>query len=201
MSTHAPPFPTHATPFSIFASAFGAIARVFTYGVCALLLWRSLHPAFYYMEWIVLPFVLVCVLFPLAINLAVNGKVHPHWAYPVIFLVLLGAACVFKLPMKLAFLTLRPQLAKITNATPPAKFTGLTNDIASPIFRISAKHTTAFNGWKSEAGCDNSKRILFILADDSEAGFIYSPGGISDLCYNSGNSGHLMGPWYWMKAD
>lgn len=40
-----------------------------------------------------------------------------------------------------------------------------------------------------------------MLADDSEAGFIYSPGGIADLCYNSGNSGHLMGPWYWMKAD
>jgi hypothetical protein len=198
MTTHAPALSSEATPLNIFVRAFGTIARIITYGVCALLLWESLRPSFYYLEWIVLPFVLVCILFPLSLNLAANGKVHPHWAYPLIFLVLLAVACIFKLPMKLAFLTLRPQLTKIITATPPSAFTGLTNDITSPFFRISAKHTDAFNGWKPETGCDNSKRILFMLADDSEAGFIYSPGGIADLCYNSG---HLMGPWYWMKAD
>ena len=43
--------------------------------------------------------------------------------------------------------------------------------------------------------------LIFVLADDVESGFIYSPNGIGDLRYNAGSAGHLMGNWYWMAED
>ncbi|MEX0712907.1 MAG: hypothetical protein WD278_11195, partial [Pirellulales bacterium] len=45
------------------------------------------------------------------------------------------------------------------------------------------------------------ERLVFVLADDAESGFIYSPNGIEGFRYNSGNTGHLFGNWYWMKED
>ncbi|MFT4546124.1 MAG: hypothetical protein ACI9MB_000065, partial [Verrucomicrobiales bacterium] len=47
----------------------------------------------------------------------------------------------------------------------------------------------------------NSGRILFMMKNDPESAFIYAPEGIEGLSYNSGNCGHLLGDWYWMKED
>lgn len=74
MTTHATSLPLNATPLSVFARSFGTLARLITYVVSALLLWRSFHPGFYYLEWIVLPFILICIVFPLSFNLAANGN-------------------------------------------------------------------------------------------------------------------------------
>lgn len=33
------------------------------------------------------------------------------------------------------------------------------------------------------------------------AAFVHAPGGIDDLCYNTGSAGHLIGSWYWKVDD
>ncbi|MDF1837244.1 MAG: hypothetical protein P1V35_05200, partial [Planctomycetota bacterium] len=53
----------------------------------------------------------------------------------------------------------------------------------------------------AERRCHDKERIYFKFQDDSESAIIYSETGIEDLCYNSGNKGHLAGNWYWMKED
>ena len=180
--------------------ALNRLAAVFVYIVCAWLFWQTLHPAFYYMEWMLLVLVLAFVVPPLCLTLALNGKILSQWKFALYFLLLLSAAAYFKIPLKLAFLTIRPQLTEIVSATTPNSFSGLQSDINSPLFRISAESTTIRNRRIPGDDC-NTNRILFILADDAESAFIYSPGGIQDLCYNSGSSGHLTGDWYWMKED
>ena len=49
--------------------------------------------------------------------------------------------------------------------------------------------------------CHDEGRIYFTLANDYEAGFVHSPNGIDDLCYNSGSKGHRVGEGYWMAED
>jgi hypothetical protein len=187
-------------PTALFLGVLNRIAAVVVYLICAGIFWLTLHPAFYYLEWVILLLILALLVLPLSLTVALKGKLQSKWKFALYFLVVLSAAAYFKLPLKLAFLTIRPQLAQIVSATNPGSFAGLQSDINSTLFRISAESTTTRNLRMAGDNC-NTNRILFILADDAESAFIYSPGGIQDLCYNSGAAGHLMGDWYWMKED
>jgi hypothetical protein len=171
-------------------------------------LWLARHPGFYYLDWFVVMSLLWCVTALLSLAQAAlrsllripNGllSLWPRWRTMWLALILFSFACAFKIPMRLAFLTLRPQLEKVVATTPPENFTSLPDDFVSPLFRISAEATNRQHEWNRE-GHYNTNKILFML--DDEAAFIYSPTGIADLVYNEGAKGHLMGNWYWMKAD
>jgi hypothetical protein len=41
----------------------------------------------------------------------------------------------------------------------------------------------------------------FRFVSDGEQAFVHAPDGISNLSYNSGTAGHLMGDWYWFCED
>jgi hypothetical protein len=100
------------------------------------------------------------------------------------FTVTLLVAC--RIPLHMGFLTAWPGLTVLVEKGV------LDADQRCGLYTISAAQRRK---------CHVPGRIIFILADDAESGFIYSPNGIEDLCYNSGNKGHLFGNWYWMTED
>src|SRR5262249_33648527 len=102
----------------------------------------------------------------------------------------------FKVPLKIGFLTALPGMTRLVDSTPGDRVPRLSADQRCGIYSISASASARFGGRPRNEG-----RIIFILADDHEAGFIYSLNGIDDLNYNSGSAGHLFGNWYWMKED
>ena len=170
------------------------------YVIGAIILWLSLHPAFYYLVWVpILTLAFLLAGLAWCLPMALTGKVRKPLKFTILTLHAIIVVSFFHLPLKVAFLTIRPQLASAIPAT-PSEFVGLQKDISSVLFKISAESTNLrfesnrSNNW-------NTNRLLFILADDHEAAFIYSPSGLKGLVYNSGSCGHLYGPWYWMKED
>lgn len=171
------------------------------------LLWLGLDPSFYYMTdvaflvpyWggVALLYALGVVSIPTIVRR--QCKAQPRWwpqpdrlffLLPVIVTLLI----VTHVPLRLGFLTAWPRLAVLGQAGRPDGALGEHDlqDEECGLYTISLAWTR---------GCHIPGRIVFVLADDLESGFIYSPNGIEDLCYNSGNSGHLIGNWYWMKED
>ena len=104
---------------------------------------------------------------------------------------------VFEAPLRVWFLTARPGLTRLVNEDALEESPKLTEDTRVGLYVVSAEVTN-----RQRAGrWDDSRLLVFILADDHESGFIYGPGGIDDLRYNTGSKGHLFGDWYWMKED
>ena len=113
---------------------------------------------------------------------------------------ILTVAVVFKVPIRLGFALIRPALERVLEGRTAASFEGLQADIPAPLYRVSAEATNQRMKRDRERGV-NTNRVLFVVAGDSEAAFIYSPGGVDDLAFNSGSVGRLAGNWYWMKED
>ena len=114
--------------------------------------------------------------------------------------IILSLGIHFKLPLRIAFVPLRPSLEAALAGNTAQTFAGLKADIPSLFHTISAANTNS-RLIRCREGGYNTNRILFILADDLESAFIYSPEGLDGLAYNSGDAGHLFGDWYWMKED
>ncbi len=73
----------------------------------------------------------------------------------------------------------------------------LTKDVRFGLYEFSAKATNI----RHQSGVDSGNQMVFILSEDIESAFIYSPEGIDNLVYNSGSKGALFNDWYWMKQD
>lgn len=176
------------------------------------LLWLGLQPGFYYLVGLCLVIMAwMLFLLVLIVRLGVQGylaRQHrssaPKWTVPALryacFIGTLLAATIllfFTMPLRLGFLTAKSTLSRLVDQDKLSLSRELTEDVRAGVYVVSAGATNR----RRERGIDTGKRIVFILADDHEAGFIYSPGGIDDLAYNDGNKGHLLGDWYWMKED
>ena len=176
------------------------------------LFWQGLYPHFYYMVdffvlglvWFgaVLMFVVLMALrswllheYPGPVQTAQTALLQ--WACVFGILLLVTALLAFKVPMRLGFLTARPGLSRLVNEHTIDEFRGLAEDTRFGLYTISASSTERRGVDRSDA----HQCVIFRLADDGEAAFIYSPTGIDDLSYNDGNKGHLIGHWYWMKED
>lgn len=178
----------------------------------ALLLWLGCQPRFYYLTGFFL--VLLAwggMLFVLVLRMAVQSylaRQHQvsapkrtgivlRYACFVGILVAATVLLYFAVPMRVGFLTAMPTLSRLVDRDNPALSQEPDEDVRAGLYVLSARATKA----RRERGVDTDKRVVFILANDHEAGFIYSPTGIDDLAYNAGSKGHLFGDWYWMKED
>lgn len=97
----------------------------------------------------------------------------------------------FKLPLRASFLLARPGLEKALTDHRKDLAQVTRGSYSFGLYRFS----------KADRRCHKKDRIFFQFSSDAEAAIIYSESGIHDLCYNSGNKGHLSGNWYWMKED
>jgi hypothetical protein len=199
--------PTLRNPFPKLVHHLGSFINI-TAGI--VILYFATHPSFYYMTWVVclqaqillavlsyIVFLIVCFTSN-RLPRAQFQRLHRQWQFSFIGLILIGFAVAVQLPLRIAFLISKPALEQAISI--PGVFTnGIPNDIRG-LHRISAEKTNERLKWNREADV-NSGKLLFVLADDSESAFIYSPNGIDDLAYNSGDCGHLIGNWYWMKED
>ncbi len=180
------------------------LSLVFAGAACGVLLYLALFPAFYYMMWAgLVPALWIAVLIghtvqtwilllvaaskklPLPTNQGGNGK------FLLSLVVLVTFAVGLKLPLHFSFLLARPGLEESLAAH---------SDDLSQVRHASHDYGLYQIG-RAERYCHNKDRIYFRFQNDSESAMIYSESGIDDLCYNSGNKGHLFGNWYWMKED
>ncbi len=175
--------------------------------VAVWLLWLGLHPSLYYMAdvfllfyfWMAVGFAyLARTLIRRFVASTVDAPATPvasAWrreamlfSIPLIVTLLIA----LRVPLRIGFLTARPGLTRLVETAQEGRMPQLSEDQRCGLYTISAM---------ANRTCHIKGRIMFILADDAEAGFIYSPNGIDDLCYNSGSKGHLWANWYWMKED
>ncbi|MDF1741591.1 MAG: hypothetical protein P1U86_20680 [Verrucomicrobiales bacterium] len=167
----------------------------------SLFLW-SARPAFYYME-----FALLIFLVPVAIGGGIVSAwlvrqrekrplftgLKPLLLMTAVLLPALLASLPFQAPMKLAFLSAKPALEE---AVAQWELTG----------EATAGEEITAGFYSFEGVTSNSERspegaLIFRFKKDREQAFIHSPQGIENLSYNSGTKGHLVGDWYWMCED
>lgn len=147
------------------------------------------------MLWVAVSVAMVCCSLILNVAMRRSRSSSPTGAsdlgYIAGMLVLTSLLVGFKVPLHASFLLARPGLEEALAEH---------RDDLSDVGRVS--HDFGLYQIKSaERRCHIDDRIYFMFRDDSEAAIIHSPSGIDDLCYNSGNKGHLLGDWYWMKED
>ena len=168
----------------------------------AIVLWEARLPGFYYLLFIffltflwmgVLGFISLRMLFALAVRRQTEQpQLLRGWRSVLLVPTLATALVAFKLPLHLGFAFAQPTLDHVIESD-------LQPGDPLAISRASAGPYTIFQ--QARRRCHDKDRIYFTLSNDSEAGFVYSPSGIEDLCYNSGSKGHLSGNWYWMAED
>lgn len=174
-------------------------------GACSgVVLYKALFPSFYYMAWIfwmLMLWGLAAVAFLghcLVLWIIARCKRVPLPPSPLTgtgfiagMLILVTLLVGFKLPLRTSFLLARPGLEKALA------------EHSDDLDQIGQRHYNfgIYSIRRAYRGCHKKDRIYFQFRDDAESAIIYSESGIEDLCYNSGNKGHLFGNWYWMKED
>jgi hypothetical protein len=117
--------------------------------------------------------------------------------YEAIFLlvpVVTTVLIVLQVPLRVGFLTAWPRLDSIARKAHAEGTLRLRGDVRCGLYTISMMAS-------ARRKCHIPGRVYFLLAADQESGFVYSPGGVERLCYNSGTTGHVIGNWYWMAED
>lgn len=165
----------------------------------------GMHPSWYYMQGAFFSLLLVVVSLVLIPSLflahlfwhqdEVRQTTRSGWGTVFILFVLTLGLFFSRLPMRIGFLVAKAKLESAL-VEREGSFQELNKDIDTLLYDISAKRTNS-----RLAGGRNPGRMLFMFKDDGESAFIYSQHGIENLSYNSGECGHLMGDWYWMKED
>ncbi len=174
-------------------------------GACSgIVLYLALFPSFYYMAWLsfglmlwgVVAFACLCHALALFAIARFKRATLPPSALPTpLFilgmLVLVTLLVGFKVPLHASFLLAEPGLEAAL-----AEHSDDLEDIGRRYYNFGI-----YSIKNASRACHKKDRVYFRFRDDHEAAIIYSESGIDDLCYNSGNKGHLTGNWYWMKED
>lgn len=178
----------------------------FTLTIAALLsgvmLWNGLFPSFYYMSFVFFVMALwgalaamLLVRLPLAsLGMQLTGRpiIWTGWRGVMTLVSVVSVATLLKVPLHMGFALARAGLDRAIDEEMQAESTFPLSRSVHGIYAIQQQ---------AQRRCHHEDRIYFTLANDSEAAFVYSPSGIDDLCYNSGDKGHLAGNWYWMAED
>ena len=174
-------------------------------GACSgVVLYLSLFPSFYYMDWFFFGILLWAVVGVGCLAQAMALLAIARWkgvrlsssvlngsGFIVGLLVLVSLLVAFKVPLHASFLLARPGLEEALAEH---------HDDLTQVGRVYHNYGV-YRFRKADRRCHREDRIFFQFLHDGEAAIIYSESGIEDLCYNSGNKGHLFGNWYWMKED
>ena len=174
-------------------------------GACSgVVLYKALFPNFYYMAWIFWVMMLwglvALVTLCQALILWVVGRCKRVTLLPspltgagfiAGMLILVTLLVGFKVPLRVSFLMARPTLEQAL-----AEYSDDLDQIGQRYYNFGI-----YSICRAYRGCHKKDRVYFQFRDDSESAIIFSESGIDDLCYNSGNKGHLLGNWYWMKED
>ena len=166
------------------------------------LLWNALFPSFYYMVfifWVVAFWAGIGVVLCMRLLIAGMGRrltdrpvTWAGWRGVTTLMVVVSVALLLKLPLRVGFALARADLEQaVEQDQRPGETFALTRSQYG-IYGIRQQ---------AERRCHRDDRIYFTLANDDEAGFVYSTSGIEDLCYNPGSKGHLAGNWYWIAED
>jgi hypothetical protein len=183
---------------------FEQTTLAFAAACSGVVLYLGLFPSFYYMAWLFLGIMLwaavtvACLCQALALHVIARWKrVEPPaspasgFGFIIGMLVLVSVLVGFKAPLHASFLLARPGLEEA--------LADHHDDLSQVGFVYHNYGLYRFR--KADRRCHKKDRVFFQFLDDSEAAIIYSESGIDDICYNSGNKGHLLGNWYWMKED
>ena len=186
-----------------------------TAGVVALpglpLLWWGIWPEFYYMTHIAMLFLLwIATLVLVLLRSAVSGTVAKLKGYrqdsvwsevlgigralaPAVLVTLL---LLTNMPLRLAFLTAKPELDRIIDATPKG----------TPLRVADGEEVGWFGLWRIDTARSERRgrwqdvpcHVVYL---DCGGGFVHFTGDIVDFQYNDGSHGWLIGDWYWFKED
>jgi hypothetical protein len=170
--------------------------------LAAWFVWRGLYPGFYHLTD-------VTALVLMWVGIAAISAVALPWQSRKLFQnaiqwsTFVGVAClitlliVFKVPMRVGFLTARAELSQLVETRRHSEKI-FAEDVRMGLYTFSASETNR----RYRSGIDDGKyRVFLLVGDQGEAAFIHSTEGIAGLIYNRGNKGHLLGDWYWMKED
>lgn len=174
-------------------------------GGSLVLLWMSVNPHFYYMAHVIfLVLYWVNVAFVTLLRSELRATFGPppsshrtraflsRWAIGMAAVPLVTTALIVgKIPLRLGFLTALPALQRLVESAEAGERPEFGVDRQCGIFRISGRLRE----------CNIPGGHIFRLANDPEAGFVYSPSGIEHLRYNSGDKGWLFGDWHWFAED
>jgi hypothetical protein len=166
----------------------------------AWLLWLGLYPSMYYMASFSLVIMLwggvlaSCLIITIT-SLAISGSVargtkttieeRALLIIPLVTTLLLA----FQIPLRLGAATAIPTLASKINESGSGRSVEQQRCGLYTV-RLSGRHRGR-----------TLEQVYFVLVDDSESAFVYSPSGIDNIFYNAGSKGHLFGDWYWIKED
>jgi len=163
------------------------------------LLWLGLYPSMYYMADIFFIFLLWCGVLLVSLMIAIKSlassessalgiKTKEERAFLIIPLVT-TLLLAFQIPLRLGAATAIPTLeSKISKE----------DSGGSVEEQRCGLYTVTLPGKRRGR---TPEQVYFVLADDPESAFVYSPSGMDDISYNAGNKGHLFGDWYWIKED
>ncbi len=209
-----PPLARCARPARASGTFLRHLAPVLTVGSgFAMLIGFGWYPSFYYMiDWLLIgPFAVIAL--PIVIDACLKrrrrrlGKGTPLrtrgdlptglWAGLSLALLL---AWQTRAPMRLAFLFSKPQLESRLLVEGPTLSPTLADNIKFGPYEIDVVWTRQKLGYQDT---EPARYLKLILADDIESGFVYArdPAAMGGFLYNSGNRGHLIGPWYWFTED
>jgi hypothetical protein len=173
-------------------------------GLAGVVLYSALFPGFYYMDWAALmPLLWLGVVFlngiqALVLQWMASRKRVPMPStakgplrFTLWMLVLVTCLVALKVPLRASFLLAKPGLELALKNS---------GDHLEEVGRVSYNFGLYQIG-SADRRCHEKDRVFFQFLNDHESAIIYSESGIDGLCYNSGNKGHLMGNWYWMKED
>jgi hypothetical protein len=174
-------------------------------GACSgVVLYLALFPSFYYMVWLffgivlwgLVAFAYLCQALALWLTACSKRVAMPSpgpgsSGFIIGMLVLVSLLVGFKVPLHASFLLARPGLEEALA------------EHSDDLDEIGRRYDNfgIYSIRKAHRPCHKKDRVFFSFRNDGEAAIIYSESGIDDLCYNSGNKGHLFGNWYWMKED
>lgn len=180
------------------------ITIAFVAGCCGAVLYMALFPAFYYMQWLFMILLLGIVtlgslgvytlILVLSRREATGTSARPQFhgvGFTLGMLAIVVLLVGFKVPLHASFLWARPGLEQALAEN---------QDDLGEIGVYSYDYGLYPIG-SAARDCHHNDRVYFRFHGDSESAIIYSESGLDDLCYNSGNKGHLSGNWYWMKED
>ncbi|MEM7386338.1 MAG: hypothetical protein AAF514_15460 [Verrucomicrobiota bacterium] len=167
-----------------------------------IVLYEGLFPSFYYMTWLgYLMLLWAFFAFTSLIQIIVSLAVAKWKKWPITlpaglgftfgWLLLVTLLIGFKIPLHASFLLAKPGLEEALAQH---------HDDLTKIGVVSHNYGL-YQFRKADRRCHRKDRVFFQFSNDGEAAIIHSTSGIDDLCYNSGNKGHLFGDWYWMKED